>query len=35
MNDEKVKKSITIEGIQDFNWDPHQNLLVYTAFPPE
>jgi hypothetical protein len=27
-----IKKSITIEGIQDVKWAPNKNTLVYTAF---
>lgn len=34
-NEEGQKKSITIDGIDDFQWAPHQNFLVYTAFPGE
>jgi hypothetical protein len=30
-----VKKSITVEGIQDVMWSPNKNFLVYTAFPGE
>jgi uncharacterized protein with WD repeat len=26
------KKSITIEGIEQWNWAPHRNLLIYTCF---
>lgn len=28
-----VKKSITVEGIEDIMWAPNRNTLVYTAFP--
>ncbi len=30
-----VKKSITIEGVQDIMWAPNRNFFVYTAFPGE
>ena len=35
VNEEGVKKSITVDGIQDFMWAPNQNIIVYTAFPGE
>lgn len=28
-----VKKSITVDGIEDIMWAPNRNFLVYTAFP--
>ena len=28
-----VKKSITVDGIEDIVWAPNKNVLVYTAFP--
>ena len=28
-------KSITIEGIESFQWSPSDNFFVYTAFPTE
>eukprot|EP00347_Sterkiella_histriomuscorum_P005175 403357608 len=34
-NAEGLKKSITIEGIEDWQWAPHRNFIVYSAFPPE
>jgi uncharacterized protein with WD repeat len=30
-----IKKSITVEGIEDWAWSPKRNLIVYTAFPSE
>jgi hypothetical protein len=33
--DDGTKKSITIDGIKDFQWAPHTNFIVYTAFPGE
>jgi uncharacterized protein with WD repeat len=30
-----VKKSITVDGIEDIMWAPNRNFLVYTAFPGE
>ena len=32
-NEEKVKKSITVEGLEDFQWCPMKNVIVYSAFP--
>jgi uncharacterized protein with WD repeat len=34
-NDEGQKKSITIEGIEEFQWCPAKNIIVYSAFPEE
>lgn len=31
-NKEGLKKSITIEGIRDWMWCPHKNMIVYSAF---
>jgi len=31
-NAKKQKKSITIHGVQAFEWAPHDNFFVYTAF---
>lgn len=28
-----VKKSITVDGIDEVMWSPNKNFLVYTAFP--
>lgn len=28
-----IKKSITVDGIEDLMWSPSRNCLVYTAFP--
>jgi len=28
-----VKKSITVDGIENIMWAPNKNVLVYTAFP--
>lgn len=33
--DDGVKKSITVDGIEDWAWAPHKNFIVYSAFPPE
>jgi hypothetical protein len=33
--DDGVKKSITVDGIEDWAWAPHRNFIVYSAFPPE
>lgn len=33
--DDGVKKSITIDGIEDWSWAPQRNFIVYSAFPPE
>lgn len=30
-----AKKSITIEGIEHWQWAPHRNLLVYTCVFPD
>jgi uncharacterized protein with WD repeat len=30
-----IKKSITVDGIEDIKWAPNRNVLVYTAFPGE
>lgn len=30
-----VKKSITVDGIEDWAWAPHKNFIVYSSFPPE
>ena len=30
-----IKKSITVDGIEDVMWSPSRNFLVYTAFPGE
>lgn len=27
------KTSIFIDGLKDFTWSPHKNVLVYTSFP--
>lgn len=27
-----VKKSITIKGLRDWDWSPKSNILIYTAF---
>lgn len=32
---EGVKKSITVEGVEDVMWAPNRNVLVYSAFPGE
>lgn len=32
-NEDGQKKSITIDGIQEFQWAPHANFFAYTAFP--
>lgn len=35
-NKEGLKKSITVEGITDWIWAPHKNMIIYTAmFPSE
>ena len=34
-NEEGVKKSITLDGVQDFQWAPNKSFLVYTAMPGE
>jgi len=33
--DDGAKKSITIDGVDEWQWAPHRNLLVYTCFYPE
>lgn len=30
-----VKKSITVDGIKDWEWSPSRNCIAYTAYPPE
>lgn len=34
-NDEGLKKSITVDGIEEFYWCPNKNIVVYSAFPEE
>lgn len=31
-NKDGLKKSITTEGVKDWMWAPHKNVIVYTAF---
>jgi hypothetical protein len=32
VDNEGQKKSITVDGIQDWEWCPNRNLIVFTSF---
>jgi hypothetical protein len=32
-NEDGNKKSVTIEGITEFQWAPHKNFFAFLAFP--
>lgn len=34
LNNEGSKKSITIDGLNKWQWATHRNLLIYTCFYP-
>jgi len=33
--DEGIKKSITVDGIEDWMWAPNRNIIVYSCFPSD
>jgi len=33
--DDGIKKSITVEGIEDWMWAPNRNIIVYSSFPSD
>lgn len=35
INSEGQKKSISVDGIEDWQWSPKRNFIVYTAFPDD
>ena len=32
-DDQGDRTSIYVEGLRDFEWAPHKNVIVYTSFP--